>query len=154
MSENEIGKKILARRKALGLTLEDVGNAVGVGKSTVRKWESGMIKNMGSDKIVALARVLGMNPVEFVPGSNTIHKAPQIKLKHNIKSFGNAYVRAVVNNPRKDNQVVAVRVISKKNDPEFDSLVKAWNVATPKAKEEAVRFLEFLNTTNRMEGKK
>ena len=62
----EIGKKIFERRKALGLTLEDVGNAVGVGKSTVRKWEKGMIKNMKRDKIAALAQLLQMDPVEFV----------------------------------------------------------------------------------------
>ena len=63
----DIGKKMFLRRKELGLTLEEVGNAVGVGKSTVRRWENGMIKNMGRDKIAALARVLQMNPVEFVP---------------------------------------------------------------------------------------
>jgi len=63
----EIGKKIFLRRKELGLTLEQVGNAVGVGKSTVRRWENGMIKNMGRDKIAALARVLQINPVELVP---------------------------------------------------------------------------------------
>ena len=63
----DIAKKIYTRRKELGLTLEEVGKAVGVGKSTVRKWENGMIKNMGRDKIAALARVLQMDPVEFVP---------------------------------------------------------------------------------------
>ena len=64
----EIAKKIHARRKELGLTLEEVGQAVGVGKSTVRKWENGMIQNMRRDKIAALADVLQMDPVEFVPG--------------------------------------------------------------------------------------
>lgn len=67
---HEIGEKIYNRRKELGLTLEQVGDAVGVGKSTVRKWENGMIKNMGRDKIAALAGVLKMNPVELVPYSN------------------------------------------------------------------------------------
>ena len=64
----EIANKIKARRIELGLTLEDIAQAVGVGRSTVRKWEIGMIKNMGRDKIAALAKVLQMNPVEFVPG--------------------------------------------------------------------------------------
>jgi len=64
----EIANKIKARRMELGLTLEEVGQAVGVGKSTVRKWENGLIKNMGRDKIAALAKVLQMDPVEFVPG--------------------------------------------------------------------------------------
>ncbi len=53
---NDIGKKMYDRRKELNLTLEDVGKAVGVGKSTVRKWEQGMIKNMGRDKIASLLR--------------------------------------------------------------------------------------------------
>lgn len=63
----EVANKIKARRIELGLTLEDVAQAVGVGRSTVRKWETGMIRNMGRDKIAALARVLQMNPVELVP---------------------------------------------------------------------------------------
>ena len=66
----EIGKKMYLRRKELGLTLEEVGEAVGVGKSTVRRWENGMIKNMGRDKIAAIARVLQMSPVEFVPSDD------------------------------------------------------------------------------------
>lgn len=73
----EIGKKIFERRKALGLTLEDVGNAVGVGKSTVRKWEKGMIKNMKRDKIAALAKLLQMDPVEFVMSP----EKPQLNLR-------------------------------------------------------------------------
>ena len=63
----DVGKKMFERRKELGLTLEEVGKEVGVGKSTVRKWENGMIRNMGRDKIAALSRVLQMNPVDFVP---------------------------------------------------------------------------------------
>lgn len=43
---SEVGNLIRTRRKELGLTLEDVGNAVGVSKSTVKKWEDGYISNM------------------------------------------------------------------------------------------------------------
>lgn len=57
-----INEKIYSLRKNLGLTLEDVGNAVGVGKSTVRKWEKGIIANMGLDKVAALAKVLQTTP--------------------------------------------------------------------------------------------
>lgn len=63
----EIANKIKARRIELGLTLEDVAQAVGVGRSTVQRWESGLIKNMGRDKIAALATVLQMSPVSLVP---------------------------------------------------------------------------------------
>lgn len=58
----EIGKILKQRRLELKLTLEDVGNAVGVGKSTVKKWEDGYIANMKRDKIASLASVLQISP--------------------------------------------------------------------------------------------
>ena len=39
-ADQDIGSMIHERRIALDLTLEDVGKAVGVNKSTVSKWES------------------------------------------------------------------------------------------------------------------
>lgn len=57
-----MGQKIKALREEHNLTLEQVGNAVGVGKSTVRKWENGMIANMRRDKIADLAKVLHTTP--------------------------------------------------------------------------------------------
>lgn len=57
-----LGEKMKALRMQQGLTLEDVGERVGVGKSTVRKWESGQIANMRRDKIVMVAKALGTTP--------------------------------------------------------------------------------------------
>lgn len=61
-----IGQVIATRRKELGLTLEQVGDYVGVSKSTVKKWETGYIANMRRDKIALLARALKMQPTEFL----------------------------------------------------------------------------------------
>jgi len=55
------------RRLELGLTLEEVGDIVGVGKSTVRKWENGMIENMKRDKIALYAKALRVSPL-FIMG--------------------------------------------------------------------------------------
>lgn len=63
---SEIGNLIYNRRKQLGLTLEEVGNAVGVSKSTVKKWENGYISNMRSDKIEKLARILQLSPIDLL----------------------------------------------------------------------------------------
>ena len=41
------------RRTELKLTLEQVGQAVGVGKSTVKKWEDGYISNMRRDSFIS-----------------------------------------------------------------------------------------------------
>ncbi len=57
---------IKKRREELGLTLEEIGQFVGVGKGTVQKWESGFIKNMRRDKIVSLAQALQVSPLDFL----------------------------------------------------------------------------------------
>ena len=77
----EIANKIKARRIELGLTLEDVAQAVGVGRSTVQRWESGLIKNMGRDKIAALAKILQLNPVELVPMPGTTRTEDEERLE-------------------------------------------------------------------------
>lgn len=59
---NDFGEKIYNLRKQKGMTLEEVGNICGVGKSTVRKWETGFIANMRRDKIALLAKALDVSP--------------------------------------------------------------------------------------------
>lgn len=79
-----IGKVIKEKRKQLNLTLEQVGDLVGVGKSTVRKWENGMIENMGRDKIALLSKALQISPLVLL----------EIEDDENIyKSAGLDYVR-------------------------------------------------------------
>ena len=58
----EMGQKIYNLRIQKGLTLEELGNMVGVGKSTVRKWENGMIANMKRDKILKISEALATTP--------------------------------------------------------------------------------------------
>ncbi|MCC8075639.1 MAG: helix-turn-helix domain-containing protein [Clostridiales bacterium] len=62
----EVKDRIKARRTELGLTLEQVGNYVGVSKSTVKKWETGYISNMRRDKIARLSEILQISPVELM----------------------------------------------------------------------------------------
>ena len=66
MSGSDMAHKIKELRKARNMTLEDVAKIVGVGKSTVRKWETGLIENMKRDKIAALARALGTTPASLM----------------------------------------------------------------------------------------
>lgn len=58
-----LGAKIKKRRLELDLTLEEVGEIVGVSKSTVMKWETGYIENMKRDKIALLAKALKVSPL-------------------------------------------------------------------------------------------
>lgn len=54
--------KIKYLRLNLGATLEEIGNAVGVSKATVKRWESGEIANIRRDKIYKLAVALHTTP--------------------------------------------------------------------------------------------
>lgn len=66
----DMGQKIHNLRTEKGLTLEDLGNLVGVGKSTVRKWENGIIANMRRDKIIKVADALNTTPEYLMGWSN------------------------------------------------------------------------------------
>jgi len=68
-----------SRRNSLNLTLEEVGNAVGVGKSTVRKWENGEIENMKRDKIEKLSKVLKVSPMDILGFEDTTLETLPVK---------------------------------------------------------------------------
>jgi len=47
-------------RKEKGMTLEDIGQAIGVGRATVYKYEHGIITNIPLDKINQLAQIFNV----------------------------------------------------------------------------------------------
>ena len=58
-----LGDNIKNRREELGLTLQEVGEYIGVSKATVQRYESGEIKNLKLVTIERLTQVLKINPV-------------------------------------------------------------------------------------------
>lgn len=69
-----MAQKIKDLRLSQNLTLEQVANEVGVGKSTVRKWETGMIANMRRDKIASLAKALHTTPAYLMGWIDEPHR--------------------------------------------------------------------------------
>ena len=62
-----LGDRIHYLRMERGYTLQELGDIVGVGASTVRKWETGYIKTLRADKIRKLSNALG-TPVDYLMG--------------------------------------------------------------------------------------
>ena len=58
-----LGERIKSARKEKGLSQSELGDLVGVGKSSVCQWESGLTKNLDGINLVQTALVLGLNPV-------------------------------------------------------------------------------------------
>src|SRR5690625_6562078 len=56
----EVGRRIKYYRELKGLTLEYIGNKIGVGKSTVRKYQDGEIK-VDHNRLSDIADVLGID---------------------------------------------------------------------------------------------
>lgn len=96
-----IGELIKQRRTELELTYEDIGNFVGVGKSTVRKWEKGIIKNMGADKIELLSKILRISPLEFFeispsPATLTANEQRHIEKYRQLDADGQAEIDGIM----------------------------------------------------------
>jgi lexA repressor len=73
-----MGEKIYYLRTKNSMTLEELGNKVGDGKSTVRKWENGMIANMKRDKILKVAEALNTTPA-YLMGWDEAKEEPNKK---------------------------------------------------------------------------
>lgn len=58
----ETRDRIKARRLELGMTLEELGNKIGVKKATIQRYESGKIKNLKRKTIMQIAKALETTP--------------------------------------------------------------------------------------------
>lgn len=71
-----IGGNIKKRRNKLGMTLEDVAKVIGVSRQTLSRYETGVIGNIPSDKIEALASVLRTTPAYLMGWEDTKNSIP------------------------------------------------------------------------------
>lgn len=71
--DNIKGKKIHEARKNAGLTLEELGKLVGVSKATIKRYETGEITNIPSDRIEAIAKATGVSE-SFIMGWEHLKK--------------------------------------------------------------------------------
>lgn len=61
------GERIKARREQLGITQVALADMIGESKQTLYKYESGLVSNIPSDKIEAIAKALRVQP-EWIMG--------------------------------------------------------------------------------------
>lgn len=58
-----LGEKIRARRLELNMTMDDLGQKIGVQRSAINKYEKGMITDLKRSTIHALAKALDVSPI-------------------------------------------------------------------------------------------
>lgn len=108
--EEGMAQRIKALRQEKGLTLEQVADVVGVGKSTVRKWETGMIANMKRDKIADLARALGTTPA-YLMGWDEETEEKKDSPTEPVLSEGEKALLALFNRVPEDQQQLVLQMI-------------------------------------------
>jgi len=68
------GEKIRRLRQEKGLTMEELGNMVGVKKAAIHKYETGLVVNIKRSTLTRLAQALEVNPeylLDFDQSANT-----------------------------------------------------------------------------------
>ncbi len=74
-----IGERIKLRRLELGMTLEDIGDALSVNRSTVKRYEDGNTKRIPPKTIEKIAVLLNTTP-EFLMGWDTPSDTVRLQL--------------------------------------------------------------------------
>lgn len=94
MENERIGVIIHNRRKELGITLEQIGNACGLNKSTILRWETGVAKDIKRSHIQVLSELLcvpisvllGLESEDKIEDANIVRKRKKlIAMLQNIK---------------------------------------------------------------------
>ncbi len=106
----DMGQKIKNLREQKGMTLEELGNQVGVGKSTVRKWETGMIANMKRDKIAKLAKALDSDP-SYLMGWSDDSNTTQSTITNSAVVQGNNASTLIVKNGNVHEQEISEQAV-------------------------------------------
>lgn len=68
---NKLSKIIYERRSELGLSIEELAEAIDVSESKVKSWENGIAKLQSMKQINKLAEVLQIDPMELLPESDS-----------------------------------------------------------------------------------
>lgn len=58
----EVGKRIHEKRTECQLTMEELGRQLGVSKSTINKWEKGMVKSIERPYVEAMSKIFCCDP--------------------------------------------------------------------------------------------
>ena len=135
-----VGEKIRARRLELGMTMEELGSAIGVQRSAINKYEKGMITNLKRSTIAALAEALQVSPIYLIDDDAPIsYRRVEVKPGKSFARVNEDLVKAQVKTAMKEitgyEEPISV-------DLQTDKMMKLWKVATPEARRLAIDCLK------------
>ena len=74
MKNEEIGKRIQQRRKALNISVVDIATYTGLSKATIHRYENGDIRNIKLPVVETIATILNVNPLWLIGKSEIMER--------------------------------------------------------------------------------
>ena len=74
MKNEEIGKRIQQRRKALNISVVDIATYTGLSKATIHRYENGDIRNIKLPVVETIAAILNVNPLWLIGKSENMER--------------------------------------------------------------------------------
>ena len=62
MASKKMGSRIHEMRKSCHLSMEELGEKLGVGKGSISRWENGAVENIKRSHIAQMAQIFGCDP--------------------------------------------------------------------------------------------
>ena len=98
MKNEEIGKRIQQRRKALNISVVDIATYTGLSKATIHRYENGDIRNIKLPVVETIATILNVNPLWLIGKSENMERTDG--KTHDICEAINQLIVFIVEEPR------------------------------------------------------
>lgn len=98
MKNEEIGKRIQERRKALNISVVDIATYTGLSKATIHRYENGDIRNIKLPVVETIATILNVNPLWLIGKSENLERTDG--KTHDICEAINQLIVFIVEEPR------------------------------------------------------
>ena len=149
----DMSEKIKFYREKRGMTLEELGNKVGVSKSTVLKWETGSIANMKRDKISKVAKALNVSPAYLMGWVEDPHGYVQLDISGVVEAITESTMQAIergeIEIPKYyENEETAELAQEIFENEDMRLLFDAAKGSKPEDIKRAADFLKMLKATN------
>jgi transcriptional regulator with XRE-family HTH domain len=89
-----LGEKIRNRRIELNMTMEDLGNAIGVQRSAINKYEKDIVSDLKRSTIQALANALRVSPLYLLEEDDEDQDQQRLEALHQNPRLGLLFDRS------------------------------------------------------------
>lgn len=142
-----IGNRIYTRRKQLHYTMEELGDKVGVTKSTINKWEKGTITNFNRSTLAKIADALDCS-VQYLLGESEYIQDNSVSHSLSWKDYDSTLSKEIAHDMQSfnvlDKEVIYIVMNLLSSEIDFDETIKYYAQLDSDNKYYVNRFIELL----------